>query len=61
MQEYAAKTAPLKAYYARRGQVVELDGLGAPEAILAETRRQLGRLGRLHQVPWTPLAASASP
>lgn len=43
MQEYAAKTAPLKAYYARRGQVVELDGLGAPEAILAETRRRLGR------------------
>ena len=43
MQEYAAKTAPLKAYYAKRGQVVELDGLGAPEAILAETRRKLGR------------------
>ena len=43
MQEYAAKTAPLKAYYAERGLVLELDGLGAPEAILAETRRQLGR------------------
>jgi adenylate kinase len=43
MQEYAAKTAPLKDYYARRGQVIELDGLGAPEAILAETRRRLGR------------------
>ncbi len=43
MQEYAAKTAPLKAYYAKRGQVIELDGLGAPEAILAETRRRLGR------------------
>ena len=43
MQEYAVKTAPLKAYYARRGQVVELDGLGAPEAILAESRRRLGR------------------
>jgi adenylate kinase len=43
MQEYAAKTAPLKDYYARRGLVVELDGLGAPEAILAETRRRLGR------------------
>lgn len=43
MQEYAVKTAPLKAYYATRGQVVELDGLGAPEAILAETRRRLGR------------------
>jgi adenylate kinase len=43
MQEYAAKTAPLKAYYARSGLVVELEGLGAPEAILAETRRRLGR------------------
>ncbi len=43
MQEYAAKTAPLKGYYAGRGLVVELDGLGAPEAILAETRRRLGR------------------
>jgi adenylate kinase len=43
MQEYAAKTAPLKAHYARRGLVLELDGLGAPEAILAETRRRLGR------------------
>jgi adenylate kinase len=43
MQEYAAKTAPLKAYYARRDQVIELDGLGAPDAILAETLRRLGR------------------
>jgi adenylate kinase len=43
MKEYAAKTAPLKAYYAARGQVIELDGLGAPEAILAETLRRLGR------------------
>jgi adenylate kinase len=43
MQEYAAKTAPLKAYYARSGLVLELDGLGAPEAILAESRRRLGR------------------
>jgi adenylate kinase len=43
MQEYAAKTAPLKRYYAGRGLVLELDGLGAPEVILAETRRRLGR------------------
>jgi adenylate kinase len=43
MQEYDAKTAPLKAHYARRGLVLELDGLAAPEAILAETRRRLGR------------------
>jgi adenylate kinase len=43
MQEYAAKTAPLKAYYQARGQVAEVDGLGAPDAILATTRRLLGR------------------
>jgi adenylate kinase len=43
MQEYVAKTAPLKAYYQARGQVVEVDGLGAPDAILAATRQRLGR------------------
>ena len=41
MQEYAAKTAPLKAYYQARGQVAELDGLGEPAAILAATRQLL--------------------
>ena len=43
MQEYAAKTAPLKAYYQARGQVAEVDGLGEPAAILASTRALLGR------------------
>jgi adenylate kinase len=43
MQEYVGKTAPLKAYYQARGQVVEVDGLGAPDAVLAETRRRLAR------------------
>jgi len=43
MQEYAAKTSPLKAYYQARDQVAEVDGLGAPDAILATTRRLLGR------------------
>jgi adenylate kinase len=42
MQEYAANTAPLKAFYARAGKVVEVDGLGAPDAILAQTRRLIG-------------------
>jgi adenylate kinase len=42
MQEYAAKTAPLKAFYQVRGQVAEVDGLGAPDAILASTRALLG-------------------
>jgi adenylate kinase len=43
MQEYAAKTAPLKAYYVARGQVAEVDGLGEPGAILAATQALLGR------------------
>jgi adenylate kinase len=43
MQEYVAKTAPLKAYYQARGQVAEVDGLGEPSAILATTRQLLGR------------------
>jgi len=43
MQEYAAKTSPLKAFYQARGQVAEVDGLGAPDAILAATLKLLGR------------------
>jgi adenylate kinase len=43
MQEYAAKTEPLKRFYAERGLVTVLDGIGAPDAILAATRRVLGR------------------
>ncbi len=43
MQEYAAKTAPLKAFYQARGLVAEVDGLGAPDAILAATLKLLGR------------------
>ena len=42
MQEYAAKTEPLKRFYADRGLVSVLDGIGAPDAILAATRRILG-------------------
>ncbi len=42
MAEYVIKTAPLKAFYGARGQVLELDGLDAPDRILAETRRRLG-------------------
>jgi adenylate kinase len=43
MQEYAGKTEPLKRLYADRGLVSVLDGIGAPDAILAATRRILGR------------------
>ena len=43
MQEYAAKTAPLKRFYQDRGQVAEIDATRSPEDILAATRRLLGR------------------
>ncbi|MBK9517422.1 MAG: adenylate kinase [Anaeromyxobacter sp.] len=43
MSEYAVKTAPLKAFYQARGQVAEVGGLGAPDAILAATLTLLGR------------------
>lgn len=42
MQEYTAKTEPLKRFYADRGLVSVLDGIGEPGAILAATRRLLG-------------------
>jgi adenylate kinase len=43
MQEYAAKTEPLKRFYSARGLVSVLDGIGAPDGILAATKRVLGR------------------
>ncbi len=41
MHEYASKTAPLKAFYAGRGLVSEIDGVGSPEGILAATKMVL--------------------
>ena len=43
MQEYTTKTEPLKRFYADRGLVSVLDGIGAPDAIMAATRRLLGK------------------
>ena len=43
MQEYTTKTEPLKRFYADRGLVSVLDGIGAPDAIMVSTRRVLGR------------------
>jgi adenylate kinase len=43
MQEYTTKTEPLKRFYADRGLVSVLDGIGAPDAIMVATRRVLGR------------------
>jgi adenylate kinase len=43
MQEYGAKTEPLKRFYRDRGLVADVDGVGTPEGILAVTRKALGR------------------
>jgi len=43
LQEYAAKTEPLRRYYQQKGLLTEIPGVGAPDAILAQTRRALGR------------------
>ncbi len=41
MQEYALKTAPLRAFYASRGLVSDVEGVGSPEGILAATKKVL--------------------
>jgi len=41
MDEYAAKTAPLKRFYADRHLLAEVDATGSPEEVLAATRRLL--------------------
>jgi adenylate kinase len=43
MQAYAALTAPLKDFYARRGLLHPVDGVGAPEAIEAAVVQALGK------------------
>lgn len=42
LQEYAAKTEPLRSFYRARGALSEVDGVGAPEAILAAAKRSIG-------------------
>jgi adenylate kinase len=49
MQEYASKTAPLKRFYSERGQLTSVDGMGAPEAVLAETHRVLAQPPRAQE------------
>jgi adenylate kinase len=43
LQEYAAKTEPLRRFYAARGALAGIEGVGTPEGILAVTKRVLGR------------------
>lgn len=41
LQEYAAKTEPLRRFYRDRKLLAEIEGVGTPEGILAATRRAL--------------------
>jgi adenylate kinase len=41
MQEYAAKTAPLRRLYGERNQLVTIDSVGTPAGILAATKKTL--------------------
>jgi len=44
LQEYAQKTAPLKRWYAEKGVLLDIDGVGTPEGILAVTQTALAAL-----------------
>ena len=43
LQEYAAKTEPLRRFYREKGLLTEIEGVGTPEGILAVTKKALGR------------------
>jgi adenylate kinase len=43
LRVYARDTAPLRAFYAQRGLLAEIEGVGTPEGILAATKKALGR------------------
>jgi adenylate kinase len=43
MEAYAASTAPLKDFYARRGLLHLVEGVGAPEAIEAAIVQAVGK------------------
>ena len=43
LQEYGAKTEPLRRFYGDRKLLTEIAGVGTPEGILAATKKALGR------------------
>ena len=43
LQKYDAETSPLKHFYAQRGLLKSIDGVGAPEGIYEELRKVLGK------------------
>jgi adenylate kinase len=42
LQEYTAKTEPLRRFYETRHLLTSIEGIGAPEGILAATKKALG-------------------
>ncbi|HVP67769.1 MAG TPA: adenylate kinase [Anaeromyxobacteraceae bacterium] len=42
LDEYEAKTEPLKRYYHERGSLATVDGVGSPDEILARAKKNLG-------------------
>jgi len=49
MQEYAAKTEPLRRFYAERGVLAAVDGMKAPEDVLAETLAMISAPARARE------------
>jgi adenylate kinase len=45
LKKYDAETAPLKEFYAKKGLLKSIDGIGAPEGIYAEIRTAIGKPG----------------
>jgi adenylate kinase len=45
LKKYDAETAPLKAFYGKKGVLKSIDGVGAPEGIYAEIRTAIGKHG----------------
>ncbi len=43
MVEYANLTAPLKAFYEKKGLLTAIDGVGSPEGIYTEVKKALGK------------------
>lgn len=43
MVEYERLTAPLKAFFSKKGVLTELDGVGSPEGIYADVKKALGK------------------
>src|SRR5512133_393976 len=42
LQEYAAKTEPLRRFYREKNLLTDIEGVGTPEGILAATKKALG-------------------